>query len=286
MTGQWVIASRFVIDDAETDLLSQGSMGSIYRGTDTQTGETVAIKALRPELVADHPDIIARFIREGEALGQLKHPNIVKMVDAVEDGGCQYLVMEYVAGRSLRDLLEEQGGLPVGHALDIAIALADALTHAHSQGITHRDLKPANVLLAETGPPRLTDFGVAQVAGHIGLTDTGMRIGTVNYFSPEACNGERLDPRADIWALGVMLYEMLTGNHPFIGQTVNETAIAILTQPVPDLDQHRPGLSPTLVELIYRMLEKDKHKRVPSMRLVEEGLRLEARLNERRGGTV
>jgi serine/threonine-protein kinase len=132
----------------------------------------------------------------------------------------------------------------------------------------------------------LTDFGVAQVAGHIGLTDTGLRIGTVNYFSPEACDGERLDPRADIWALGVILYEMLTGSHPFIGQTVNETAIAILTQPVPDLDQRRSGLSPTLVELIYRMLEKDKGKRVPSMRLVEEGLRLEARLNDRRGGTV
>ena len=286
MTGQWVIASRFVIDDAEADLLSQGSMGSIYRGTDTQTGEPVAIKALRPNLVADHPDIIARFIREGEALGQLEHPNIVKMVDAIEDGGCQYLVMEYVTGKSLRDLLEEQGALPVGHALDIAIALADALTHAHSQGIILRDLKPANVLLAETGPVRLTDFGVAQVAGHIGLTDTGTRIGTVNYFSPEACDGERLDPRADIWALGVMLYEMLTGSHPFIGQTVNETAIAILTQPVPDLDQHPSGLSPTLVELIYRMLEKDKNKRVPSMRLVEEGLRLEARLNDRRGGTI
>jgi serine/threonine protein kinase len=285
VTEQWVIASRFVIGDAKADLLSQGSMGSIYRGTDTQTGETVAIKALRPDLVADHPDIIARFVREGEALGQLKHPNIVTMVDAVEDGGCQYLVMEYVAGRSLRDVLEEQGALPVGQALDIAIALADALTHTHSQGIIHRDLKPANVLLAETGPPRLTDFGVAQVAGHISLTDTGMRIGTVNYFSPEACEGERLDPRADIWALGVMLYEMLTASHPFIGQTVNETAIAILTQPIPDLDQRRPGLSPTLVELICRMLEKDKHKRIPSMRLVEEGLRLEARFNDRRGGT-
>jgi serine/threonine-protein kinase len=286
VTGQWVIASRFVVDDAEADLLSQGSMGSIYRGTDTQTGDTVAIKALRPDLVADHPDIIARFIREGEALGRLKHPNIVKMVDAVEDGGCLYLVMEYISGKSLRDLLEEQDALPVGYALDIAIALADALTHAHSQGIIHRDLKPANVLLAETGPPRLTDFGVAQVAGQVGLTDTGVRIGTVNYFSPEACNGERLDPRADIWALGVILFEMLTGSHPFIGQTVNETAIAILTRPVPDLVQHHPALSSTLVELIYRMLEKDKSKRIPSMRLVKEGLQLEARLNNRRGDTV
>jgi serine/threonine-protein kinase len=208
------------------------------------------------------------------------------MVDAVEDGGCQYLIMEYISGKSLRDLLEEQGALPVGHALDIAIALADALTHAHSQGIIHRDLKPANVLLAETGPPRLSDFGVAQVAGHIGLTDTGMRIGTVNYFSPEACNGERLDQRADIWALGVILYETLTGSHPFIGQTVNETAVAILTRPVPDLVQHCPDLSSTLVELIYHMLEKDKSKRIPSMRLVKEGLQLEARLNDRRGDIV
>ena len=299
MSTTRTVANRFEISDLEKGLLGRGGMGDVYRGTDTQTGEAVAIKALKPEVVVNNPDIVARFIREGEALRQLNHPNIVKMVCAVSPATAgetakgsaagaapHYLVMEYVAGKSVRDLLEEQGALPVGHALDIAIGLADALTHAHQQGIIHRDLKPANVLLTETGPPRLTDFGVAQVAGHIGLTDTGTRIGTVNYFSPEACNGERLDPRADIWALGVMLYEMLAGNHPFIGQTISETAVAILTQPVPDLDQHRPGLSPTLVELIYRMLEKDKHKRVPSMRLVEEGLRLEARFNERRAGTV
>lgn len=279
---RWIVANRFEINDLEKDLLIRGSMSDVYRGTDAQTGRPVAIKALKPDLVADYPDAVARFVREGEALRQLKHPNIVRIVAVVEDGGKQYLVMEYVEGGSLRDLMDEQGALPITRALEIAIDLANALFHAHCQGIVHRDLKPTNVLLARDGTPRLTDFGVAYVAGSTCLTDTGMRIGTVNYFSPEACAGEKLDERADIWALGVMLCEMLTGQRPFTGKTVNVTATAILTQPVPDLAQLRPDVSPTLAELIYHMLEKDSKRRIPSMRLVEEGLKLEARLYARR----
>jgi serine/threonine protein kinase len=279
---RWIIANRFEINDPERDLLIRGSMGDVYRGTDAQTGQPVAIKALKPDLVAEYPDAVARFVREGEALRRLKHPNIVRIVAAVEDKGKQYLVMEYVEGGSLRNLMDEQGALPITRALEIAIDLANALFHAHRQGIVHRDLKPTNVLLARDAAPRLTDFGVAYVAGSTCLTDTGMRIGTVNYFSPEACAGEKLDERADIWALGVMLYEMLTGQRPFTGKTVNVTATAILTQPIPDLAQLRPDVSPTLAELIYHMLEKDSKRRIPSMRLVEEGLKLEARLHARR----
>lgn len=276
-----VIANHFEISDPKNDLLRRGGMGDIYRGTDTQTGQTVAIKAINPDAVVGNPNLAARFVREGKVLRQLDHPNIVKIVDAVQDKGRHYLIMEYVGGGSLRDLLEAQGTLSIARALEIAIALANALFHAHRRRIVHRDLKPTNVLLAEDGTPRLTDFGVAYIADSTRLTQTGTRIGTVNYFSPEACNGEKLDEKADIWALGVMLYEMLTGEHPFTGKTIGATAMAILTQPVPDLTQLRPGVSPTLSDLVYHLLEKDWHQRIPSMALVEAGLKLEARLRER-----
>ncbi|MCL7455479.1 MAG: serine/threonine protein kinase, partial [Anaerolineae bacterium] len=203
------IANRFEIRDPEQDLLGRGSMGDVYRATDTRTGELVAVKALDPRVVARDPGILERFVREGEALRQLDHPNIVRMVAAVEDGGQHYLVMEYVAGGSLQDLLDTQGTLPTPRVLEIALDLADALTRAHRLGIIHRDLKPANVLLAEDGTPRLTDFGIAHVAESPRLTQTGVLVGTPDFVSPEACEGKPSDERADIWAFGVLLFEML-----------------------------------------------------------------------------
>jgi serine/threonine protein kinase len=281
MRTRQIIVNRFEIRDMEKDLLRRGGMSKVYRGTDIQTGQLVAIKALKPDIIAGNPNLVSRFIREGKALRQLDHPNIVNIVAAVEDEGQPYLIMEYVGGGSLGDLLKEQGALPITRTLEITIALANALFHAHCRGIIHRDLKPTNVLLAEDGAPRLTDFGVAYVADSTRLTETGIRVGTINYFSPEACNGEKLDEKADIWALGVILYEMLTGTHPFTRKTVSATAMAILTQPIPDIIESRPDISPTLADLVCNMLEKDRHQRIPSMALVEAGLKLEARLNER-----
>ena len=275
MSTTRIIANRFEIDDPEKDLLGRGGMGDVYRGIDTQTGQTVAIKMLKPDIVANNPDIVARFVREGEALRQLKHPNIVEMVAAVEEQGQHYLIIEYVAGGSLQDLLEQQGRLPVERVLEISLDLADALTRAHRLDIIHRDLKPANVLLlAEDGTPRLTDFDIAQVADRPRLPQTGMLMGTIDYLSPEACQGETLDGRADLWAFGVMLYEMLTGAKPFTGDTIIAALNAILTQAVPDLAQLCPGAPDALVDLIYRMLEKDRQQRIPSVRLV--GAELEA----------
>jgi tetratricopeptide (TPR) repeat protein len=224
-------------------------------------------------------------VREGEALRQLNHPNIVGMVAAVEEGEAtpgevvHYLVMEYVEGGSLQDLLAAQGALPSARAVEIALDLADALTRAHRLGIIHRDLKPANVLLAEDGTPRLTDFGIAHVAESPRLTQTGILMGTVDYLSPEACSGETLDERTDIWAFGVLLYKTLTGERPFGGETLTAKLTAILTQPVPDLAQLAPGIPDALADLVYRMLEKDRGQRVPSVRLV--GAELEAILKGR-----
>jgi serine/threonine protein kinase len=190
------IAGRFEIRDPEHDLLGRGSMGDVYRATDTHTGELVAVKALDPGVVARDPGIVERFVREGEALRQLDHPNIVRMVAAVEDGGQHYLVMEYVAGGSLQDLLDATRpvrSVPITRVLEIALDLADALTRAHRLGIIHRDLKPANVLLAGDGTPRLTDFGIARVSEGPRLTETGVLVGTPNFLSPEACEGKAID---------------------------------------------------------------------------------------------
>jgi ABC-type oligopeptide transport system substrate-binding subunit len=281
------IADRFEIREPEHDLLGRGSMGEVYRAIDTHTGELVAVKALDPTVVARAPDILERFVREGEALRQLNHPNIVRMVAAVEEEGQHYLVMEYVAGGSLQDLLDAQrpdrpahehrfalSGLPILRILEIALDLADALTRAHRLGIIHRDLKPANVLLAEDGTPRLTDFGIAHVSEGPRLTQTGILMGTPDFLSPEACSGQALDERTDIWAFGVLLFEMLTGETPFLGDTLMAKLTAILTQPVPDLAQRCPDAPEALVGLVYRMLEKDHQQRIPSVRLV--GAELEA----------
>ena len=269
---KFVIANRFEINDLEKDLLGRGGMGIVYRATDTQTGETVAVKALSLENVANEPNVLERFLREGEALRKLDHPNIVKFITAIEANSQHYLVMEYVNGGSLQGLLKAHGHLSSQHAIQIGIALADALTCAHSLGIIYRDLKPANVLLMQDGTPRLTDFGIAQLADGARLTRTGVLVGTVNYLSPEALSGETLDTRTDIWAFGVLLFEMLTGRLPFTGENLTAKITAILTQPISDLASYNPDVPEALTSLIYRMLEKDRQQRIPGAELVKTEL--------------
>jgi serine/threonine protein kinase len=187
------IAGRYDVQD----LLGRGGMGDMYRGIDVETNELVAIKLLHEDIVEENPGIVDCFEREGEALRQLDHPNIVNILDTVEEDGKHYLVMEYVSGGSLRDLIDEQSRLPLQTVLNIALDLADALTRAHRLKIIHRDIKPDNVLLAEDGTPRLTDFGVAHMGDRTWLTQTGSVIGTYSYLSPEACHGAELDGRTD-----------------------------------------------------------------------------------------
>jgi serine/threonine protein kinase/tetratricopeptide (TPR) repeat protein len=266
------IANRY---DLEYEL-GAGGMGTVYRGLDTQSRQAVAIKRLKPEI--SHVDLIERFKREGEALRDLNHPNIVKMLDSVEHEGVHYLVMEHVAGGDLADLLR-RGKLPIERCLKLALDLADALTRAHKLDIIHRDLKPANVLLAADGTLRLTDFGVAYHGQRQRVTDTGIIVGTVDYMSPETLNGENIDARADIWSFGVMLFEMLAGQRPFTGESVTHTMFGIITQPVPDIEELRPDAPISLIDLIYRMLDKNRHGRVASVRIV--GAELEAILQGR-----
>lgn len=273
MSGLGIIGGRYIIED----LIGQGAMGAVYRGIDTHTDETVAIKYLKPEIVREDPDFVERFIREGEALRKLNHPNIVKMLDAIEEHGSHYIVLEFVSS-TLSETLREYGRLPVKLVLDIGLDLTDALTRAHRLNIIHRDLKPANVLMADDNTPRLTDFGHARMGDQSRLTRSGYLVGTYAYLSPEMVNGEEIDERADIWALGVMLYEMLAGQRPFV--EVNPAALlkAILVTPAPDLRGIRPDAPEELVRLIEWMLEKTPDARIPSVRQV--GAILEALLNE------
>lgn len=258
-----VLGNRYTQDA----VIGVGGMGTVYLGTDINTEERVAIKRLHKERIADQPELVERFEREAEALRQLNHPNIVKALDHFEQDGDHYIVMEYVAGKDLSDLLVHQGTLPLKRAIQIALGITDALTRAHYLRITHRDLKPANVLLDPDGTPRLTDFGVAHWEAKSRVTGAGIQIGTPAYMSPEVINGASGDPRSDLWALGVMLFEMISGTHPFFDGSMNQLLINVLIRPTPDIIHLRPDCPESLADLIYRMLEKDPAARISSARL-------------------
>ncbi len=251
------------------DLIASGGMGSVYRGWDNQNQEAVAIKVLKPVAIIDDVTPIQRFLREGMVLRQLNHPNIVKVLATTEEDGQFYLVMELVEGGTLGQYLETYGLLPIERMLEIALEITDALTRAHHINIIHRDLKPANILMDENGSPRVTDFGLAFSADLEELTASGIIMGTVPYMSPEALMGQDPDFRTDIWSLGVMFYEMLTGQRPFRGKGAGEIITKILQEPPnPELATLRPDCPPLLVDLVDSMLTKDGRRRISSMRQV------------------
>lgn len=268
---QRIVGDRYQLHNE----IGSGSVGTVYYGLDLQTQQPVAVKLLRPEIIASDPNILKRFKREAEILRQLQHPNIVRILDAFEEANRYYIVMEFVGNGSLDDMMEGGIQLPVERVLNVGIELADALTRAHHLKVIHRDIKPSNILIADDGTPRLTDFGVAYIqTPGTDTTQENALIGTFSYLSPEVLNGEPVDARADIWALGVTLYEMLTGQLPFTGESVAQILLAITLHSPPDLDKIRPDTPISLIDLIYRMLEKDRNARIPSMRLI--GAELEA----------
>ena len=270
------VAGRYRIEET----VGQGGMGVVYRATDLRTGETVALKQLRREATNAKPELIERFLREAAALRDLNHPNIVRAFETVIDGGDHYIVMDYIDGSDLGDFLRRYGRLPLNQTVRIGLELADALTRAHYLKIVHRDLKPANVLIQADGTPKLTDFGVAYFAGRERVTDTAIALGTPQYMAPEMLRGEPPDARADIWSLGVILFELLTGMHPFSGATITDLLMNIMTGETPDLEQMRPETPVELADLVYRMLAKDRDARIPSVRLVGSELEpILARMN-------
>lgn len=263
---------RFVVQG----MLAVGGQGELHLGHDRLTEKPVVIKQLKTELLARNPELVQRLIQEGEILRRLNHPNVVQMLAAYEMDGVHHIVMEYVPGGTLRDLLNQTHQLSLPQTLAIGLELADALSRAHHLNVIHRDIKPDNVLLAADGTPRLTDFGVARLMekGGAGLTKAGALIGSPAYMSPEVLRGEPPDARSDIWSFGILLFEMLAGFHPYDDRNEQVTAvlIKILNDPPPDLWACCPDAPPALLELLQKMLVKERNGRIASMRQVAAAL--------------
>lgn len=244
-------------------VLGRGAMGVVYLARDPVIGRKVALKTLvLPEGADEAEEFRIRFLREAQAAGILNHPGIVTVYDAGVDEatGLSYIAMEFVEGKSLRDLMRQGYPFSYSDVARIGAALAVALDYAHAKGVVHRDIKPANILITDQGAVKITDFGVARLATS-SLTTTGQFIGTPNYMSPEQVTGSPVDGRSDLFSLGVVLFELLTGKRPFAGESVTEVSYKIVHEPPPVPSQLRPGLPPAFNPIILKLLEKKPENR-------------------------
>ncbi len=242
--------------------IARGGMAEVWLGTDTFLDRPVAIKVLKPQLASD-PVIAERFRREALACAGLNHPNIVAVYDSVEDKGRQAVVMQYIDGKSLRELLDRRKRLGPLVTIHMGIAIAGALDFAHHAGLVHRDIKPGNILVTPQGRFLLADFGIAKALSTVGedLTDDNVMMGTAKYLSPEQVRGKQLDGRADLYGLGLVMYECLAGKVPFIGETDADTALARLQREPTDLSHLRPSLAPELVRVIHKLMARNPEHR-------------------------
>ena len=242
--------------------IARGGMAEVWLASDTFLHRQVAVKLLKPHLAND-ANVAERFRREAVACAGITHPNIVAVYDCIEHGGRQAVIMQYVQGKSLRDVLDKQKKLNPQLTIHIGLSVAAALEEAHRQNFVHRDVKPGNILLTKDARCLLADFGIAKALVSSGddLTNDNIMMGTAKYLSPEQVRGKPLDGRADLYGLGLVLYECLAGRVPFVGETDADTALARLQREPTDLARLRPSLSPNLVKVIHKLLARNPDHR-------------------------
>ncbi|NLA59378.1 MAG: Stk1 family PASTA domain-containing Ser/Thr kinase [Firmicutes bacterium] len=258
MEGE-VLSNRYEIRDR----IGEGGMAVVYRAKDRLLHRWVAVKVLREQYASDE-DFVERFRREAQAAASLSHPNVVNIYDVGEVGNTHYIVMEYVRGINLKELIRREGRLTPERSVDIAIQVSAALGHAHRNHLVHRDIKPHNILITHEGTVKVTDFGIARAMSTATLTQTGQVIGSVHYFSPEQARGGVTSEQSDIYSLGIVLYEMLTGRVPFTGETPIAVALQQLQDPVPSPREIEPSIPKSLDYVIRKALAKDPKDRFRS----------------------
>ena len=255
-----VISGRYVVQA----VVGTGGMAVVYRAFDKKKNRIVAIKVLRPEYEADE-EFVRRFSREAVAASKVSHENIVNMLDVGTDGDLRYIVMEYVDGQTLKDLIRQRGTIHPDTAIRMTIRILAAVDHAHRNGIVHRDIKPQNILVDNEGRVKVADFGIARLKAaqttRIEGADGGSALGSVHYFSPEQAKGEVADEKSDLYSVGVVMYEMLTGRVPFDGETSVSVALKHVNDTPKSMRLYQEDISPALDEVVMRALCKDTAKR-------------------------
>lgn len=252
--------------------IGEGGMANVYLAWDTILEREVAVKILRGDLSGDEK-FIRRFQREANSASSLKHPNIVEMYDVGEDDGQYYIVMEYVDGKTLKQVLKQRGELSITEVVDIMMQVTDGMAHAHDAYIIHRDIKPQNIMILNNGMIKITDFGVATALNSTQLTQTNSVMGTVHYLPPEQANGKGSTIRSDIYSMGIMMYELLTGLVPYKGDSAVEIALKHLKEPLPSVRKSNPNIPQSIENIIIKATAKNPKNRYTDARTMHEDLK-------------
>jgi len=252
--------------------IGDGGMAVVFKALDRKLNRTVAVKVLRESYASD-PQFLARFTREAQSAASLTHPNIVSVYDVGQDGDVHYIVMEYIEGQNLKEVITEYAPLPTQLAIEYAIQMCNALGYAHSKGLIHRDVKPQNMLIDRGGQIKVADFGIAKGLGDVTLTQAGFTLGTVHYFSPEQAQGKPALPQSDLYSIGVVLYEMLTGRIPFESDNPLALALKHIEEAPTSPRKYNPAIPPALEQLILKALAKQPAQRYPNAAAFAQALK-------------